>query len=86
MDLDDKILVFLSAISGVYKEEDDRESFPKLKLNPKDLTDDITAMLTAQYLLYQRLTGNEDEDIVGFTHLLNRLAIQYIMKSKDAEE
>lgn len=86
MDFDDKILVFLSAISDAYKEEDDRESFPKLKLNPKDLTDDITAMLMAQYLLYQRMTGNEDEDVVGFTHLLNRLAIQYIMKCKDAEE
>lgn len=80
---ENKVLCFMSAIGNVYKDNEEREDFPKLDLKEEELTEDFTAMLMAQFMLYQRITGDET-DIIGFTHVLNRLALQRIMK-KDEE-
>lgn len=78
-----KVLYFMSAIGNAYKDDEEREDFPKLELKEEELTEDFTAMLMAQFMLYQRITGDKT-DLIGFTHVLNRLALQHIME-KDEE-
>ena len=82
----EKALYFAAALSDVYRDEDSRElgTFSKLELSD-DVTDDITAMLIAFRFVVQQLTGY-DSDLIDFTHILNKLAVQYIMggaKSND---
>lgn len=80
---ENKVLCFMSAIGNAYKDDEEREDFPKLELKNEELTEDFTAMLMAQFMLYQRITGSEEEDIIGFTHVLNRLALQHIMEKNE---
>lgn len=79
-----KVLQFMSALQDCYKDEEDRESMmlPKMKLSNDELTDDFIAMLEAQHLLYKRITGDE-QDLLGFTHILNRLAFQHIIELRE---
>lgn len=85
-DFETKVLSFISALGSVYKEYDEREDFPKVELNMNNLTEDFTAMLIAQSILYDQIVA-DDTDLIGFTHILNRLALQYIMsKDKDKED
>lgn len=77
-----KVLTFMSALSNAYKDEESREELPKLELKEGTLTEDFTAMLYAQYMLYRKVAGDES-DIIDFTHLLNRLALQHIMEEKE---
>lgn len=79
-----KIVCFLSALGNVYKDEENREDFPKLDIESGELTEDFTAMLYAMTYMYQRIT-EDDIDIIGFTHILNRLAIQDVMKEKEED-
>lgn len=75
---DNKILVFATQLMNAYKDEEDAEYIQKLEFNNDELTDDFIAMLQALHVNYKRITG-DDVDILGFTHLLNRLAFQYLM-------
>lgn len=76
----EKALYFVAALSDVYRDEDSRELgvFSKLELSD-DVTDDITAILIAFRFVVQQLTGH-DGDLIDFTHILNKLAVQYIME------
>lgn len=76
---DRKVIAFAGAISDVYKEQPDRGDYPKLELTEDELTEDFTAMLWAQMMLYRRVTGEKDVDILGFLGILNRLAVQNLM-------
>ena len=80
-----KTVKFMSALINVYKDEDDREELSKLDLVEEELTDDFTAMLQALHLTYSRMTG-DDVDLIGFTHILNRLAMQELMVPKNDVE
>lgn len=77
---DNKIMVFLAALSDVYKDEGERESFaiPHLDLKENELTEDFTAMVYAVYMMFKQITG-DDTDIIGFTHTINRLIVQHLM-------
>lgn len=77
-----KVLCFLVTIKNAYKDFEEREDFPKLELRDKELTEDFTAMLYSLMCLYIQITG-EETDIIGFTHILNRLAIQHIMEESE---
>lgn len=81
--VEEKALHFLAALSDVYRDEEDRElvAFSKLEI-AKDLTDDITAMLIATHFVVERLTGYVG-DLIDFTHVLNKLAVQHIMEKRD---
>lgn len=81
-----KASCFLHAIGSAYDgATGEEESFPKLELKEEELTEDFTAMLVALSVLYKRITG-DDTDLIGFTHVLNRLAIQHIMKKDKGED
>lgn len=80
-----KILIFMAALQDIYKDEDDRESWNlHIKFQEDNLTEDFTAMFYAMYMLYTRLTG-DDEDVFGFTHLCNRLVFQKLLENREAE-
>ena len=82
---DNKIMVFLTQLSNAYRDEEDIEYVSKLDFKEDELTDDFIAMLQAIQLQYNRITG-DNTDIIGITHILNRLAFQYLLdKDKDEE-
>lgn len=81
--LDNKIVVFMSALSDVYRDEDVREgtAIPTIEFKEEELTEDFTAMVYAVYMMYKRIT-DDDVDVLGFTHLMNRLIFQALMEGK----
>lgn len=80
-----KALHFMTAMLDVYRDEEDRELgvLGKLELGD-DVTEDFTAMLLAMRVMSQELTGVAD-DLIGFTHTLNRLAIQHCFDTEGTE-
>ena len=48
------------------------------------MNDDVTAMLIAFQFVVQRLTGY-DGDLIDFTHILNKLAVQNVLEKRDAK-
>lgn len=80
-DYEKKVLSFAIGIQNAYKDEEEREEQPKLKLTNEGLTEDFTAMLSAMHVMYIQLT-DDDVDLIGFTHLLNRLSMQHLMEPK----
>ena len=81
--VEEKALHFLSALADVYRDEEDRElmAFSKLDITG-DKTEDITAMLIGMHYVVEKLTGF-DGDLIDFTHVLNKLAVQHIMEKRD---
>lgn len=77
-----KALVFTVALQNAYKDEDNREDVGKLELTEEEATEDFTAMLVAMSIFYEGVSG-DDCDLIGFTHILNRLAIQHAMNKGD---
>ena len=66
---------------NAYREPDDRVD-PGVVLelkNGADWTEELSAMMMAMMSMTDRMMGGLEEpykDLVGFTHLLNRVAIQ----------
>lgn len=77
-----KVLTFMIGLNNAYGNEDQREEQPKLELKEEELTEDFTAMLMALNLFYDRITS-DTTDLIGFTHILNRLAIQHVTEPKN---
>lgn len=79
MDVFDKAQAFALALNDVYEDDEDRQLYamPKMRISD-DVTEDGTAMLLAVYTVMTALTG-EKWDIIDFTHILNKLAVQYVM-------
>jgi hypothetical protein len=63
--------------------DEDSESF-LYDLDDIDATELFTAMLMANKLVFSQI-ANGDEDLIGFTHLQNRLAVQYVMAQQKSE-
>ena len=59
---------------------------PKIELEEENLTDDFTAMSMAVHLLYISITGDDEVDLIGFTHMVNRLVFQWLMENGDKEK
>lgn len=65
---DQKMLHFAVALSDAYKEDDEKEglALAPLEMKKDELTEDFTAMIYAQWMLYRKVTG-DDIDILGFS-------------------
>lgn len=74
-----KAMHFIAALSDVYRDEENREleAFSAIEFSD-DVTEDFTAMLIAMKFVCERVTGY-DGDLIDFTHMLNKLAVQHIM-------
>ena len=85
---DNKILHFLSALQDVYRDPEERESadISALELSNDEITDDFFAIIQAFYIFYQRVTGDKSMDLLGFSHLLNRLVFQFTNVNEESEE
>lgn len=81
----EKTVRFYSALTDVYRDEDDREMtwMPKMEFST-DITDDVTAMLLAMYMIVNQATGSDD-DLIDFTHRLNKLAFQHLMACQEGK-
>ena len=78
---------FVTALRDLYLDADEREGteMPKVELKEENLTDDFTAMIIAVHLLYASITGDDDTDLIGFTHMVNRLAFQWLLKNGNGD-
>lgn len=84
MTTEQKALHFLVALKDVYRNEEDRKLDACVKLElTDDATDDFTAMLLAMHVLLKQMSGY-DGDLIDFTHVLNKLAVQHLMKDEGA--
>lgn len=86
---ENKIFCFATSLLNVYKDDEKREDIPKLELateSEEDITEDFIAMLYAQMVVYKNLTGDIDVDIIGFTHMLNRLAFQKLLQTAEIKK
>lgn len=81
--IEEKAITFISAITDVYRDEENREleAFSKMDLS-EDVTEDFTAMLVAMKVIFEGITGDHDSDIIDFTHILNKLAVQHVMEGE----
>lgn len=78
---------FVTAFRDLYLDVDEREGAEttKIELKEENLTDDFTAMIIAVHLLYASITGDDDTDLIGFTHMVNRLIFQWYMEKQERE-
>lgn len=85
--IEEKVMAFVTAITDVYRDEENREleAFEKMEFSD-DVTEDFTAMLVAFQFIYSKITGDNHSDIIDFTHILNKLAVQYVMEGADNGE
>lgn len=83
-----KAYVFTHALLDMYKDKDSRKTLDMEKLElGQDFTQDLTAMLIALSTVYDVVTSEYgDKDLIEFTHLLNSLAVQYILDCREDEE
>lgn len=86
-EFNERVEKFVTALRDLYLDEDEREGteIPKIELNENNLTDDFTAMIMAVHLLYISITGDDEVDLIGFTHMVNRLVFQWLMRNKERE-
>lgn len=80
----EKTMYFLAALSDVYRDEENRElqALPPLDITKEDLTQNFQAMIWAMLLFYERVSGEQDTDILDFTALINRLAVQRLLEEQ----
>lgn len=78
--IEQKAIQFLTALMDAYRDEENREldAFAAMEFDD-DVTEDFTAMLLAMKVMVESVTGY-DGDIIDFTHMLNKLAVQYVME------
>lgn len=81
-----KIVHFAAALCDVYKNSDAKDSnyLLPLEFSEESLTEDFTAMIYAQWVLYKSIT-NADIDILGFSHIVNRLIFQHVLKDNGVD-
>lgn len=79
MTIKEKAVRFLTALTDVYRDEESRglEAFSAVEFSD-DVTEDFTSMLIALHYICESVAGY-DGDLIDFTHMLNKLAVQYIM-------
>lgn len=79
LSIEDKSEVFLAALRDAYLDETDREMPGYAKLSPSDnFADDLAAMLIAAKEIFEEICG-EELDLLGFTYLLNRAAVNFVL-------
>lgn len=74
-EIEKKSFAMYTNLCNTYRDDEEKEETGKEEFS-RDFADDLTAALLALYTFYGRVI-TDDGDLIGFTHLLNRLAIQY---------
>lgn len=89
--IEEKARAFQLAMSDLYNDPEHRNPENYIKLDAEDgqdMTEDFLAMIIAMYYLYRMFSDGGKEDLLGFTHLLNRIAVNYLLEpdAKEKEE
>lgn len=85
MTLNEKIMNFIAIIINAYRAEGNQEPVQKMQLTNDNLIEDFTAMVYALNMFFDEVTGQEI-DIIDFTHLLNKLVVQNLLKNRKVDE
>ena len=82
--------VFYRMLCNAFQDEKERNvSLDKLELNGEtDLNETVVAMVAAIFILCKKLDPENfgEQDLLGFTHILNRLVVQHSFMKYDEEE
>lgn len=81
MKIKEKAINFYNAITNVYRDEENQRVLQEMKLSNEDLTEDFIALILALNIFYDNATGEQTE-IIDFTHILNRLAVQHLLEKQ----
>ena len=73
-----------SALTNLLVDEESQDPIQKIDIEKVEANNLFTAILLAYKTLFEELT-NSDIDIIDFTHILNKLAVQYILGDKSDE-
>lgn len=85
--IEEKAMAFATALTDVYRDEENRELEAVRKMNlSEDVTEDFTAMLIAMRMIFMKITRTKDSDIIDFTHILNKLAVQWVTEGAKSNE
>jgi|GEM_PF-1379881 len=88
----ERVRAFYAALANVFMEEKDRIEVPQIKLKSgDDFNEVVAAMMGAEMAILKQLASDPtfdytDMDMVGFTHMLNRIAIQHCFMQDDELE
>lgn len=83
----EKVVAFSSLLCNAYRSEEKQEiPTPRLTLG-EDMNEDLIAMIAAMKIFCDRVCPQiADEDLIGFTYILNRMAIQHCYGVPDDDE
>lgn len=73
-----------SALTNLLVDEENQDAIQKIDIEKVDANNLFTAILLAYKTLFEELTSS-DIDLIDFTHILNKLAVQYILGDKTDE-
>jgi len=84
-EMESLVIDLVSNLNNVFVSVDD---CLKVTLNIREMDGDeyFTALLLALSVHHSTLTGSSDNDLLEFTYLLNRLAVDYLMESKNLKK
>ncbi|AAK79884.1 hypothetical protein BJV85_002072 [Clostridium acetobutylicum] len=71
-----------SALANLFCDEEEQEPVQKIDIASIEGNELFTAILLAHKMLFEKLTIT-NEDAISFTHILNRLAVQYVIGDRD---
>lgn len=73
-----------SVLTNLLVDEENQDPIQKIDIEKVDANNLFTAILLAYKTLFEELTSS-DIDLIDFTHILNKLAVQYILDDKADE-
>lgn len=87
LNIEKKAEIFYTALQDPYFELGDRDLSNYGKISPSDdFAEDLTAMLLGMKNLFEETTETEGAlDLIGFTHLLNRVAVNFTLSQQEDE-
>lgn len=84
MTLNEKIMNFIATITNAYRDEENQQPLQKMVLDD-NMTEDFVAMIFAMKVFFETAT-DRDIDLIDFTHLLNKLAVQHLLEKQEKVE
>lgn len=83
-DMQNLLINIYSNMNNIFMEDDDRE--PVMAIKIEDIDENFfTAELMALKMQFENLT-QQQVDLIEFTHILNKLAVQYLLKNNVVAE
>lgn len=70
--------IFYIALANAFVSEEDQREIPQIQLDPDaEFGDTVCAMLAAMQILLSNMSSTFDaDDLIEFTHILNRIVFQ----------